>query len=148
MQFDHIGIVCRSLEDGRLHLGRLLQVERWTAEFADTVNEVYVQFGVDASQICYEIIAPLGATSPVRAALQSGSRILNHVAYRVADLDARAAQLREERCVAAGPARPAIAYGNRRIQFFMTPLGFLVELIEAPDHAHRFAVLQTERVAG
>ena len=37
-----------------------------------------------------------------------------------------------------GP-KPAIAYGGRRIQFFVTPMRFIVELIEAPYHRHEFA---------
>jgi methylmalonyl-CoA/ethylmalonyl-CoA epimerase len=144
MGFDHIGIVAPSLAEGRAHIGRLLNITRWTGEFADPINQVYVQFGCDQSSVCYEIVAPLGDASPVRAALKSSNRILNHVAYRVADLDVRAAHFRENRCVAAGPPRPAIAYGNRRIQFFMTPLGFLVELIEAPEHQHLFGTIEPE----
>jgi methylmalonyl-CoA/ethylmalonyl-CoA epimerase len=144
MQFDHIGIVASSLAEGRAHIGRLLNIARWTAEFPDAINQVYVQFGCDQSHVCYEIVAPLGDASPVRAALKGGNRILNHVAYRVADLDVHAAHFREHRCVAAGPPRPAIAYGNRRIQFFMTPLGFLIELIEALEHQHVFATARAE----
>jgi methylmalonyl-CoA/ethylmalonyl-CoA epimerase len=142
MEFDHIGIVAPSLAEGRVHIGRLLNITRWTGEFADPINQVHVQFGCDHSGVCYEIVAPLGDASPVRAALKSSNRILNHVAYRVADLDMRAAHFRECRCVAAGPPRPAIAYGSRRIQFFMTPLGFLIELIEAPEHQHLFESIE------
>jgi methylmalonyl-CoA/ethylmalonyl-CoA epimerase len=138
MTFDHIGIVCSGLEAGRSAFGRLLSITRWTEEFADPVNQVYVQFGYHQSNVCYEIIAPLGDASPIRSALVGSSRILNHVAYRVPNLEAQATHFQEQRCMAAGPPRPAIAYGNKRIQFFMTPLGFLIELIEAPDHQHLF----------
>jgi hypothetical protein len=29
-------------------------------------------------------------------------------------------------------------YGGRNIQFLITPLNMIIELIEAPDHAHEF----------
>ena len=58
-----------------------------------------------------------------------------------ASLDDLTAQA--EHLVAAGfaevaQARLAIAYGNRPIQFFGSQSRLLIELIEAPDHQHRF----------
>ena len=38
----------------------------------------------------------------------------------------------------AGEPKPAIAYGGARIQFFVTPARFIVELVEAPGHEHHF----------
>lgn len=140
MQFDHIGIVVPTLSVGRDHLASIFAIDRWTEAFADDVNGVYVQFGNDPSGICYELIAPLGPNSPIAQALQTKRSIINHVAYRVDDLDHHAECLVQERCFVAGPAKPAIAYGGRRIQFFVSPLRFIIELIEAPDHRHAFQV--------
>jgi methylmalonyl-CoA/ethylmalonyl-CoA epimerase len=84
------------------------------------------------------VIAPFGDNSPILLALQKGQRVLNHVAYLVPDLEAGAERLRQGGCVAAGPANPAIAYGGRRIQFFVSPLRFTIELIEAPGHQHHY----------
>jgi len=134
--FDHIGVAVPTLAEGRQHLATLLFVTEWTAEFDDPVNRVSVQFGRDRSGICYEAIAPFGENSPILLALQKGQRVLNHVAYLVDDLEAQAARLRDGGCIAAGPANPAIAYGGSRIQFFVSPLRFTIELIEAPRHAH------------
>jgi len=33
---------------------------------------------------------------------------------------------------------PAVANGGASIQFFMSPIFSLVELIEAPDHQHQY----------
>ena len=71
--------------------------------------------------------------------LGARARILNHVAYQVTDLAAAAAHLQKEGCARTGDPKPAIAYGGCRIQFFVTPMRFIVELIEAPDHRHEFA---------
>jgi methylmalonyl-CoA/ethylmalonyl-CoA epimerase len=141
MKFDHIGVVVRRLDIGRLHLTALFDIKSWTREFDDTTNGVSVQFGRDPSGICYETIAPLGASSPISEALRTGARILNHVAYLVPDLHAAGERLKSARCLPAGEPRPAVAYGGRPIQFFVSPLRIIIELIEAPDHAHVLAPL-------
>ncbi len=138
MKFDHIGIVVRDPDSGRKMLSAAFMIERWTELFEDPVNDVFVQFGLDASGICYETVAPLSAQSPVRRALADGVNIVNHTAYLVADLAQEAARLRRAGFLPVSEPKPAIAYGNAHIQFFMSRTRLLFELIEAPDHRHRF----------
>ena len=138
MVFDHFGIVVKSLSGGRDKVTAILGIREWTTTFSDSVNGVSMQFGRDDSGICYELLEPLGDHSPVRSALSERRAILNHIAYRVADLEAAAEHMRRTGCARTGDPKPAIAYGGRRIQFFVTPLSFIVELIEAPDHRHEF----------
>ena len=138
MKFDHIGIVTRSLEKGRKVLEATLGVQAWTRTWEDDVNGVLAQFGRDASGVCYELLVPHGPDSPLQEALSTRRAILNHVAYLVPDLAAGEERLREAGCAPTAPAKPAIAYGGRPIQFFVTPLWLIVELIEAPDHTHVF----------
>ena len=138
MQFDHIGIVVRDPEAGRKMLADAFMIERWTEVFEDPVNDVFVQFGLDASGICYETVAPLSAHSPVRRALADGVNIVNHTAYLVADLAGQAARLRRAGFLPVAEPRPAIAYGDAHIQFFMSRTRLLFELIEAPAHRHQF----------
>jgi len=142
--FDHIGVAVPSLAEGRQHLQQLLDIAEWTDEFDDPVNRVSVQFGHDRSGTCYELVTPFGENSPISLALQKGQRVLNHVAYLVEDL-AQAERLLDGGCIAAGPPHPAIAYGGRRIQFFVSPLRFTIELIEAPRHEHVYRVLGEPR---
>ena len=140
LRFDHIGVVVSSLAEGRLHLASVFGISRWTQEFADPINRVRVQFGSDASGICYETVSPLGPGSPVDEALRTGNRILNHVAYRTGNLDRAAARLQVAGCMPTGVPKPAVAYNGHRIQFFVTRLRFIIELVEAPDHAHRYSL--------
>jgi methylmalonyl-CoA/ethylmalonyl-CoA epimerase len=137
MQFDHIGVVVKTLRRGRDLLAPPLQITAWTREWEDPVNKVFVQFGYDQSGICYELIAPLGDASPVAQALKTKSRILNHVAYLVEDLAVEGERLRNASCFPIAEPSPAIAYGGRQIQFFMSPLSIIIELIEAPGHQHQ-----------
>jgi methylmalonyl-CoA/ethylmalonyl-CoA epimerase len=138
MQFDHIGVIASSLEAGRAALGAVLEIPSWTEEFADPVNHVYVQFGVDTSGVCYELIVPFGEESPATKALSSGKNILSHVAYLVADLTKAGDRLRAAGAVATSDPKQALAYGGKQIQFFVTPMRMMIELIEAPGHRHRY----------
>jgi methylmalonyl-CoA/ethylmalonyl-CoA epimerase len=138
MRFDHLGVVVSSLALGRSHLSALFGITQWTREFDDPINRVLVQFGSDSSGMCYEIIAPRGEESPVSKSLRSGNRILNHVAYLVPDLRAAGEVMAAQQCVATAEPKPAIAYGGRKIQFYISPLRFMVEFIEAPEHRHDY----------
>lgn len=144
MKFDHIGVVVQEIEAGRAALASTLGIVRWTQVFADPGLGVSVQFGLGETGPCFELIAPLGENSPVAGALRGGQRILNHVAYRTARLEAEGERLREQGCCAAGPAHPAVAYGGRRVQFWLCPLRFLIELVEAPGHEHLYLGAQGE----
>ena len=140
VRFDHIGIVVASLRMGRDVLRDHFAVTMWTKSFDDPTNDVCVQFGRDAGGLCYELIAPLSAESPVRRSLRTGNNITNHVAYRVADLQASRDKLMAADFSPVSEPKPAIAYGGASIQFFMSPIYALVELIEALDHEHQYQV--------
>lgn len=131
MEFDHIGIVVRDIEQGKQQMFEILSVAQWTDTLEDPLQKVYACFGRDRTGIRFELIAPTGPTSPLARVLSEGVNILNHVAYRVPDLQASAERLRTQRCAPVGPAQPGIAYDNKPIQFFLTPLRMLIELIES-----------------
>lgn len=146
-RFDHLGLVVKRLDKGRERLASLLAITDWTTGIEDPVNGVRLQFGRDPAGVVYELLEPIDEDSPVFGALQSGKAILNHVAYRTPDLAAGAAHLAKAGAARVGDPKPAIAYGGRPIQFFVTPLRFVVELIEAPDHVHAFDLMATARDA-
>lgn len=141
LKFDHIGVVAKTLRDGRSVLASTFEITGWTDEFCDPVNGVCVQFCKDSSGICYEVIAPLGDQSPVKGALSARRNILNHVAYLVSDLPAESSRLRSAGARSTGRPKPAVAYAGRRIQFFVTPMHLIIEMIEAPNHQHTFGPL-------
>jgi methylmalonyl-CoA/ethylmalonyl-CoA epimerase len=128
--FDHIGVFVRDLASGREHFQRLLPIERVSDAVDDPLLRVSVQFLHDASGTCYELVAPYGEGNPVDAVLGAGKNILNHVAYKASDFDAAIAHFRGAGCMPLGPARPALAFGNARVIFFLTPLRMIVELVE------------------
>jgi methylmalonyl-CoA/ethylmalonyl-CoA epimerase len=138
MRFDHIGITTVTLEAGRVLLEASVGVTAWTRAFEDPINDVWAQFGADGSGICYELLAPRSARAPIAGALSKKVNVINHVAYLVDDLTSQAKRLAVAGFVEIGPARPAIAYRNRPIQFFVSKSRLMIELIEAPGHQHSY----------
>jgi methylmalonyl-CoA/ethylmalonyl-CoA epimerase len=141
LTFDHLGLVCAEISQGRSFLGNTLGVNDWTDAVTDPIQQVHVQFGRDNSGMVYELIAPSAAGSPIAASLKSGKNILNHVAYRTSDILAAAAQLQASDCIAISMPNPAVAFDGALIQFFYSPLNFIIELIEQDETHHKFAAL-------
>lgn len=132
MIFDHIGLFVPDLAVGHRHLTGMLPIVDTTEPIDDPGLKVRVQFCIDTSAIRYELVAPFGEGNPVSGVLESGKNILNHVAYRVADIQIENERLRDEGAVPLGPAQPALAFAGRPVMFLLTPLRFIVELIEDP----------------
>lgn len=130
MNFDHIGVFVKTLAEGRAHFQSLLRIKKISEEFYDNLIKVAVQFLYDEDGICYEIIAPYLDGNPVDHVLLTRKNVLNHVAYRVRDFSGAIELYRAKRCAQLGPPSPAIAFGGRRVVFFLTPLNIIVELIE------------------
>jgi len=146
MQFDHVALVVDVLSRGRSALEMGYGVNRWTEEYSDEINEVWVQFGSDAEGLCYELIAPLSSNSPVLRSQRRAMNITNHVAFRVPSLADKCVQLVSKGFYPVSHPKPAIAFGGARIQFFVSPINSLIELIEAPCHKHIYRNLSIHGV--
>jgi methylmalonyl-CoA/ethylmalonyl-CoA epimerase len=130
MEFHHIGIFTRSLDEGRKYFFDIFKIIDVFEPIDDTGICVSIQFLKDQSGILYELVAPLGSSNPVTGVLNSGKSILNHIAYHVTDLDKEILRMRNSRCIPLGSPKPAIAFQNKRVIFFLTPMNFIIELIE------------------
>jgi methylmalonyl-CoA/ethylmalonyl-CoA epimerase len=149
LSFDHLGVACPSLDAGRAFLQAALGVRNWTGATTDPIQKVHVQFGKDRMGTVFELIAPSEADSPIAAALKSHKNILNHLAYRTPDIAAARTALEAQGCLAISPASPAVAFDNALIQFFYSPLDFIIELIEQKETTHVFELtFQDDMPAG
>lgn len=138
--FDHVGIVVPDIDLGSRQIESTLPVVAATPRFDDPGLGVSVKFFRDASGLVFELIAPLGASSPVQNTLGQSHR-LNQLAYRCDDIVVAATALRTARAVPLGPAKPALAFGGGLVQFFWSPMGYVIELIESREARQDFADL-------
>jgi D-glycero-D-manno-heptose 1,7-bisphosphate phosphatase len=139
MTLDHLGLIVADLTTGRTFLEQTLGITLWTPVTHDPGLGVSVQFGTDENKsLTYELIAPLGEASPIANALRGNKNILNHLAYLTPDLAASGEHLRANGCHPIADPAPALAYDGNLIQFYVSPLRFILELIEKPNHQHVF----------
>ena len=78
MIFHHIGIFVKSLKQGKNFLSKVVDIKHQSDEIKDHAMGVKVQFIYDQSDICYEIVAPLGKKNPVDEVLKS-NKLLGEV---------------------------------------------------------------------
>jgi methylmalonyl-CoA/ethylmalonyl-CoA epimerase len=127
---DHIGIVVSDLGRGLHSLQAVVGHVVMSQQIDDEGLGVSVRFAKDISGIVYELITPYGATSPISGALNTKSNLLNQLAYRTDNIERSGRWFAETRAaVPLGNPAQAKAFGAP-VQFFMSRLGFVVELIE------------------
>lgn len=84
----------------------------------------------DPSQPSLELVAPLGADSPVFRYLKADTSCY-HICYEVDDLAADLAWLKSRKCLTVSGPFPAPAFGGRPLAWTYLPNKHLVELVEA-----------------
>tara|TARA_Y100001936_G_C15637300_1_gene439617 strand:- start:1 stop:396 length:396 start_codon:yes stop_codon:yes gene_type:complete len=130
MIFDHIGVVVPNLNSGKKFISKILPITRFSPSIDDENLGVKIQFCYDESQICYELIAPHGVDSPIAISLAENKNLINHIAYRAKDFEKTNYDLRNQGCIPLGIPKPAKAFNNQLVIFYLTPLKFIIEIIE------------------
>jgi len=130
MKFHHIGIFLSNIKTGETFFKKIIKIKRKSRIFFDIKLGVKVRFLYDDSGICYEIVAPYGKNNPVNKVLKKKGNILNHVAYETKNLKKTINYLREINCAPITKPQSAKAFNNRKIIFFLTPLNFIIEIIQ------------------
>jgi methylmalonyl-CoA/ethylmalonyl-CoA epimerase len=131
LDIDHVGIAVNDLDDAVERYRRRMGVEPTHRERVEDQGVDEVLFTVGGSSI--QLLGALGPETPVGAFLATRGPGLHHIAYRVDDVAAALARLRDDgvRLVDEAP-RP----GSRgTLIAFVHPKamdGVLVELVQAP----------------
>jgi methylmalonyl-CoA/ethylmalonyl-CoA epimerase len=104
-------------------------------EFPDTTDEgigVHLRFLVPrGGGPLLELVAGIGAQSPVSKVLEKTGVTLYHMCFEVPDLDVAAKQLRAHGYLVVSKKIPAKAFNSRPIQFLYHVHAGLVELLQA-----------------
>ena len=129
LKIDHLGIAVNSIEEGKNFWKDILGLE---FEGAETVAEQKVTtafFPVGESEV--ELLESTAADGPVAKYIEKRGQGIQHVAFRVENIDAALAELKEKgvRLIDETPRRGA---GGARIAFLHPKAtnGVLVELCE------------------
>ncbi|MGA9943563.1 MAG: methylmalonyl-CoA epimerase [Candidatus Cybelea sp.] len=136
MQIDHVAIVVKDLEATlRLYTQRL----GFKEVFREVVYDQGVEtVGLEAGESFVELLLPLDESSPIARFRGDAATKLHHTAYRVADIEAKLAELRAEgvRLIDERPRRGA--HGS--LIAFLHPKatgGVLIELCQRNAAARR-----------
>ena len=130
MTIDHVGIVVGSLEASAEYYTRQFGLKPIGGPMVDPLQDVELQFLEDDRGARLELIRPLSADSPVARALKQGGG-LNHICYRVADLESSVRALVAADAKLVREPQPAVAFNGRRVAFLYTRQRELVEFVEA-----------------
>jgi methylmalonyl-CoA/ethylmalonyl-CoA epimerase len=140
-RIDHIGVAVEELEPA-------LELYRDSFDLQLAHREVVEEQGVEAvlldvGENHVELLAPLGADTPVGRFLQRNGPGLHHVAYQVSDIDAALRELAGEGFELIDKT-PRVGIGGARVAF-LEPKStgrVLVEIVE-PAHSAAHAVDST-----
>jgi methylmalonyl-CoA/ethylmalonyl-CoA epimerase len=129
-KFHHIGIFVRDLEHGKSEISKFINIASISNEILDEQMGIKIIFVKDKYNITYELVAPNGDDSPVTGVLKRDKDYLNHIAYECDSFDDEIKRLRIEGLIPLGIAKKAKAFDGAKVIFFLSPLGFIIELIE------------------
>ena len=129
LKIDHLGIAVNSIDEGKIFWTDVLGLE---FEGAETVAEQKVTtafFPVGESEV--ELLESTAPDGPVAKFIDKKGTGFQHIAFRVADIDAALAELKEKN-VQLIDQTPRIGAGGARIAFLHPKAtgGILVELCE------------------
>jgi methylmalonyl-CoA epimerase len=129
MPLDHVAIAVPDLQQALPSFEALTGAPAAAAERVEDQGVDVVFIGDGPGRL--ELIAPIGAGSPVARFLERRGAGLHHIAYRVTDLDAKLAEL-TARGVPLIDAEPRRGAHGRRVAFIHPrgTAGVLVELVE------------------
>lgn len=133
-QLHHIGMLVKSIESSARQ-----QVERYgyrieSQIILDPVQTAHVQFlRLPGGAHWLELVSPVDDQSKLQNALAKKGEGLHHLCFEVPDLPAACEHLRAGRQFMLSGPTPAVAFGGRRIAWFMDRAGFLTELVESGE---------------
>ena len=128
MKFQHVGITVEDIDSG---------LQMWKEIFIDVLEQLSVKKCFDPLQ---EVELCLFEAGNLKIELVSGEKVKNflrrgtkiyHICFEVDNLERKIENLINKGCILVSPPKPAVLFEGRRVAFLITPMGFLIELLEA-----------------
>lgn len=134
MKFDHIGLVVKNIEESVSLFSSDLPGFASSAIYTDKNIDVRIQFIEYQNSNKIELIQPLSELSPIKSVLdKKNSSNIHHLAYSCKNIEQTCNHLREKGYGFLTKFYQAEAFNGARVIFLLSPLDFIVELIEDDD---------------
>ena len=127
--FNHIGIFVKNIKKNEKYITSLFNISKKSRLVLDKKLGIKAKLYYDKDKICYELVEPYGKKNPVSGFLKKGSNILNHIAYSTNNLDKSMEQLRDKEFMQISIIKYSKLFKSR-IVFFLSPLNYIIEIIE------------------
>jgi methylmalonyl-CoA/ethylmalonyl-CoA epimerase len=134
---DHVGVAVSDLDEAITYYRDVfgMQLAHEESNPDQGVREAMMSVGDSGSYV--QLLAPLSPDSPIGKFLDRSGPGLQQVAYRVDDIDAVSAILRERGCrLLYDEPRPGTAGALINFVHPKDAGGVLLELVQAPEQAH------------
>jgi methylmalonyl-CoA/ethylmalonyl-CoA epimerase len=131
MRLHHIGIIVNDLNTGAKFIKEICQVTKISRTISDKNIGVKIKFLSSKDKLLFELISPYGKNSPIKNLLNKKKSIINHLAYKVKNLELGMENLKKKKCLQITNPIAAKAFNGKKVVFFMTPLHYIIELIES-----------------
>ena len=130
MKFHRIGIIVNDINFGLKFYKNIFSKLKVSKTITDKKLGVKIKFLSSKNNILIELISPYGKSSPIKDFLNQKKSIINHLAYKVKNLNSQMSILKKKNCLQISNPIAAKAFKGKRVVFFMTPLNHIIELIE------------------
>src|ERR1700758_1026084 len=130
-RFHHTGFVVTSIAAVVESFCRAVRGSNWSETWHDPVQRVRVAFIYPShpGDPSIELVEPAGPGSPVEKFLERGGG-LHHLCYEVENLDKTVRDGSPRGLTIIRRPQPAVAFDGRRIAWFLTREGLLIEYLE------------------
>jgi methylmalonyl-CoA/ethylmalonyl-CoA epimerase len=131
MEFDHVGIAVKNIEEyfqSMLH--PVLGMNELSEIIIDPIQNCKIAFATSSNGVRLELIEPLNEESPVNQILKKKKGGLYHMCFVANNFNEDVKHCLANKFIALSKPQPAIAFNNRRVIFFSTPTFEIIELVE------------------
>ncbi len=130
MELHHVGIIVNDIKKAIRSLKQVLNAKKNSRIIIDKNWKIKILFIKHKNKILFEIIEPLDNKSPIAGQLKKNINIINHIAYKCKNFEKDKKNIIKNGAIPVTPKKKALAFNNKKIQFFMTKEKLLIELIE------------------
>ena len=131
MLFHHLGIFVKSIDKASIILSKDLKAQKISEVIIDENLGVKVQFFKANNGMTYELVEGIGKKNPVKSSLKQNKNLLNHIAYTTDKFDSKIDELIKNDYIKISNIGKSVAFKGKKIVFLLSPLNFIIELIES-----------------